>query len=447
MKRTFPAVLKLLYREPGQCSTSLYMHRRLLPLTVLGVLLLSTACSSLPGRGSARNADFEALHKTLQKERLRPRQVRRLSREVLSAEIIRAKDREDRPFVSALGGCSRQLSRALETRARTRDGVGAEAALLLLEDGQLRGAKRRFTKEEDGAWRALSARASSDEGELRRSYFTDDDERVRRAALLAALEAADADDVEALLEVARLDPDPLTRSRAYQVLGRIGGERVALALVDRFETADEALRLAIVDAWAQPGLYKSGGRRNLSRLLTHETGFDALYAASILARDENESLRNRGINRLLAFTKEGTTDERRMAARLLPAGRKGTVLRLLQLTKSEDREVAVIATARLLGNSEHRDKAQATLLKWARESSSVGFQARSALSATGDERVLPFMKQQMRSESPQARRVAGAALVRLGAFTELAPLLADNDPNVRRVVACQVLGRAPLPAE
>lgn len=447
MKRAFGPVLQLLYREPGQCSTSLYMHPRLLHLTVLGAMILSTACSSLPGRGSARNADFETLQKTLQKERLKPGQVRRLAREVLSAEIIRSKDREDRPFISGLGACSRPLFPALETRAKTRDGVGAEAALLLLDGGRLQGARRRFAEEKDGAWRALSARASEDDGEMRRRYFTDVDERVRRAALLAALEARDEHDIEELLSVARLDPDPLSQSRAYQVLGSIGGERVALALVDRFTTADEAQRLAIVDAWAKPRLYDQGGRRNLTRLLTHETGFDALYAASILSRDEDETLRNRGINRLLYFTKEGTTEERRMAARLLPGGRKGTVLRLVELTESKDREVAVIATARLLGDEQHRDMAQSMLLKWAREPNSVGFQARSALSVTGDERILPFMKQQMKSESPESRRVAGAALVRLGAYTELAPLLADEDPDVRRVVACQALARAPLPLE
>lgn len=423
------------------------MHARLLHLTVLGALFLSTACASLPGLRSARSADFDALRATLEKERLTPPQVRRLAREVLSAEIIRAKDREDRPFVSGLRACSQMLSQALEVRARTRDGVGAEAALLLLEGGKLRGAARRFGDEEDGAWRALSARASAKDGELRRSYFTDDDERVRRAALLSALEAKDAQDVDELLTVARLDPDPLTKSRAYQVLGSIGGKRVALALLDRFETADEALRLAIVDAWAAPALYEEGGRAQLTRLLTHERGFDALVAASVLAREENETLRNRGINRLLYFTKEGTTEERRMAVRLLPGGPKGTVMRLLELTKSEDREVAVIAWARLLGNDEHRDEAQSMLLKWARENSSVGIQARSALAATGDERVLPFMLSQMKSKHPESRRVAGAALVRLGAFTELAPLLADEEPDVRRVVACGAVARAPLELE
>lgn len=122
-------------------------------------------------------------------------------------------------------------------------------------------------------------------------------------------------------------------------------------------------------------------------------------------------------------------------------------MRLLELTKSDDREVAVIAWARLLGDPEQRELSQATLLKWAKEETSVGFQARSALSVTGDERILPLMLEQMRSKSPESRRVAGATLVRLGAYTELAPLLADEDPNVRHAVACQAITRAPLPVE
>lgn len=423
------------------------MQSRLLTWTLAGALLFSTACSPLPGLKSARSADFEALRKTLSRERLQPAQVRRLAKEVLAAEIVRAKDREDRPFVSGLGSCSRPLHAALRRRAQTRDGVGAEAALLLLEDGHLRDAEHRFADEKDGAWRALSARDAKRDGELRRSYFTDVDERVRRAALSAALEVADENDVEELLEVARLDPDPLTRNRAYQTLGRIGGERVALALFDRFVSADEELKLAIVDAWSKPELYEQGGRHQLVRLLTHESGLDALVAASILARENDESLQSRGLNRLLYFADEGTTDERRLAARLLPAGSSVTTRKLLELTRSQNGQVALIAWARLLGDERHRDAAQRALLALSRKKTSEGFQARSALAAAGDERILPFMKKQMNSKAPENRRIAGTALVRLGAYPELAPLLADEDPAVRHAVACRVLARAPLEVE
>jgi HEAT repeat protein len=423
------------------------MYLRVLRFTLTGSFVFLVACSSLPGLGSARQADFDALRGTLKTERLRPRQVRRLAQETLSAEIVRAKDRQDRAFIAGLQGCSGSLTSALSKRAKTRDGVGAEAALLLVEQGRLQGALKKFRNEEDGAWRALSARASRRDGELRRKYFSDDDERVRRAALLAALESKDAQDVSGLLEVARLDPDPLIRNRAYQALGSIGGPRVAEALKDRFATANEEQRLAIVDAWAQPGIYEAGGRGQLARLLTQKQGIEALAASSILARDSNKTLRNLAETRLLWFTEEGTTDERRLALRLLPAHSPRTAQKLVELTKADDAEVAVIAWARLLGNKEKRATAQAALLTMAQEESSTGHQARSALAAAGDERILPLMKKQMQSPSPEARRTAGTALVRLGAFTELSPLLADPEPEVRRPIACRVLARPPLPAD
>lgn len=419
-------------------------HYRIASICALGVL---AACSSIPGLKDARQADFPGLRKSLEGQDLQPRQVRTLAEATLSAEIVRAKDRQDRPFIRSLRACSGRLLNALEKRAQKKDGVGAEAALLLLESDRIKGAATRYADEEDGAWRALSARAARTEDELRREYFTDDDQRVRRAALLAAREAAEDADIEDLLEVARLDPDPLTRSRAYQVLGHIGGERVTLALRDRFEAADEQMRLAIVDAWSKTGLYEKGGRAHLARLLTHENGFDALHAASVLAGDEDESLRNRALNRLIRFTKDGTTEERRMALRLLPVSERDARIRLLELTRVENEQVAVIAWARLLGHASHRAKAQKKLLAWAKSDSEVALQARSALSASGDERILPLMLEQMTSSAPQTRRVAGSALIRLGAFSEVAPLLADEDPEVRRYVACRVLARPPLPVK
>src|SRR5690606_16723531 len=106
----------------------------------------------------------------------------------------------------------------LASRAKTHDGVGAEAAMILLELDQLDGAER-FASDPDGAWRALAARDSAERQLARQKYYLDPDERVRQAALLAAREANDETEIEHLLEVARLDPDPVTRSQAILTLG------------------------------------------------------------------------------------------------------------------------------------------------------------------------------------------------------------------------------------
>lgn len=405
------------------------------------VLLAAVGCSSLPGLTSARNADFDSLRKVLEKEELSPAQVRRLAKETLSAEVVRAEDRRDREFIRSLRSCANPLHGALEKRSEREDGVGAEAALLLLEGGRLDERVGKYRNAEDGAWRALAARASKNDDEARQRYFTDPDERVRRTALSAALEAADPGDVPHLLEVSRLDPDPLTRNRAFQTLAKIGGPQVSVALEDRFDVADEELRLAIVDAWGKPALYTAGGREELRRLLTHEHGFDALHAAHLLAKDDDESLRNRALHRLIRFSKDGSAEERRMAIRFLPSHEKATVARLLELTETEDAQVAVIAWARLLGNRHYQKRAQKNLFEWADSDAPVAFQARAALAAGGDEGVLPLMLEQMRSKLPENRKVAGNGLVRLGALSEVAPLLADEDEGVRRDIACRILRR------
>jgi hypothetical protein len=152
------------------------MIGRCAPFLMVAVL---SACSTLPGLRAAREADYDSLRKTLETERLSPGQVRRLAQETLSTEVVRAKDREDREFIGGLRGCTSPLFGALERRSTTRDGVGAEAALLLLEAGRLDGSAKKFASEKDGAWRALSARDAKRDGDLRRKYFSDDDERVR----------------------------------------------------------------------------------------------------------------------------------------------------------------------------------------------------------------------------------------------------------------------------
>lgn len=405
------------------------------------VLFVLCACSSLPGLRSAREADFASLRKTLEREKLEPDQVRRLARETLSAEIVRAKDREDRPFIRGLRACSSSVFGALDKRSQTEDGVGGEAALLLLEAGRLRGGVRKYKDAEDGAFRALAARSAKRDGAVRRGYFTDPDERVRRAALTASTEALDEEDVPELLEVSRLDPDPMSRSLAFSALSRIGGERVTLALKDRFDTAEEQLRLAIVDAWGKPALFDAGGRDQLVRLLTETAGFETLHAARILAEDEDETTRNLALGRLIQLSKDGTKDERRMAVTFLPSHREVTVRRLLELTDVEDEHVSVIAWARLLGNPHYRTRAQVRLLKWADSDSPVAFQARAALAAAGDERILPLMKKQSRAPEPETRLVAGNGLIRLGALTQVAPLLADENENVRQAIACRTLAR------
>lgn len=412
---------------------------------LLGVPLVS-ACATTPGLKQAQSADLDGLRKTLENKKLTPSETREIAAAVLGAEVENAEDREDRSFIRSLRPCSSQLKGALTKRARKHDGVGAEAALLLYDAGSWDQRDGKYAEDEDGAWRALAARASVDDDTQRRNYFVDPDERVRRAALSAALEAQDAGDLEALLEVSRLDPDPLSRNRAYQVLGRLGGPRVTQALQDRYEAGNEEIRLAIVDAWAQKKTFMAGGEVILSRLISQENGFPALHAASVLVKQsKNPELRNRAATRLLRFAKEGTVAERRMALRYMPLSRGETIPLLVEQRNSDDAEVALIAWARLLGHKQHHDAAQTTLSEIARSDDPLAYQARSALAAAADDRVLPLLIIQAQSEDPSTRQVAGYGLIRLAAWPHVAPLLADQNDNVRHAVSCRALSTPPRP--
>ncbi len=409
---------------------------------LFGLPLLS-GCSSTPGLKQAQHADYDGLRRTLSEHNLSASQTRRIAQAVLSADVRSAKDREDRDFVRSLRACSSKLTGALTERAETADGVGAEAALLLLESGNWNKNPQSFKDAEDGAWRALAARAATLDGKQRRKFFVDDDERVRRAALSAALETADAKDLPALLEVSRLDPDHLTRNRAYQTMGRIGGPEVTAALRDRYLPADEELRLAIVDAWGQPRVFKAGGERELTRIMTHESGFPSLHAASILVRKSESDLANQAATRLERFVIDGTPQERRLALRVLPIERSDTTPLLVAQTKNDDQEVALIAWARLLGSPKYEKSAQKALSEWARSDSHLAYQARAALAASADDRILPLLIRQSEDDDPETRQVAGYGLVRLGSWPYIARLLADPEPAVRHAVACRAVARAP----
>jgi len=385
------------------------------------------------------------LRKTLAGPEGKSTDVARLSREVLSYEITASREIDDRRFIASLRPCALKVDGPLEKRSKTRDAIGGEAALLLYEIGEYDGpAPKRFQSSPEGAFRALAARDTSSDHAQRVAYFVDDDQRVRQAALEAAVEAKDESDLVALLEVSRLDPSPFIRSRALYALGQLGGARVHHALVDRLVTPSADLQLAVLDALAQPGVAEVDGYAALLRTSESKQGSLALHAAYLLsqlamrppATPDQRSLAATGTARLLAFAQHGSEEERRLALRLLPATAAETEAALLAASKDPNPEVQVIAWARLLGREKWRPPAEAALLTFARGSDRVGYQARSALAAGGSLEVLPYFTQQAKAPQVELRLLAGQAFIRLERDQELAPLLADPSSRVRRTLAC-----------
>ena len=402
-------------------------------------LLLAISCVNSSALRHAQRGQRLQLKSELARKTPSPGQARELSRAVLNHEIKAAQDRQDRQFIQTLRGCSSGLPGALVSRAKTHDGVGAEAAMILLELDQF-DAPERFASDDDGAWRALAARASSERPETRQKYYLDPDERVRRAALIAAREAHDPADADHLLEIARLDPDPITRSHAILTLGTYKSERVSGALHDRFMKMDEALRLAVVQAWGTPELYAHGGQKELERLVAHNTGLEVVAAASILARDLAPEVKNPAMTRMIRFMNEGTTDEQRLALIMMPVSSVDTTSALIEKTHAEDTQVAIIAWSRLLSHPTFQKRAedQLTTLATSSPDPSLVLQAEAALAAGGSIKVEPLLKNRLGDKDPSIRKVSGIGLVRLGLIAEAAALLADEDADVRRTIACRI---------
>jgi hypothetical protein len=338
--------------------------------------------------------------------------------------------------------CAGSLLPVLHERAERADDIGAEATLVLLERGEL-GRDAQVTRHREassGAWRAVAARAAVAPryGALRRSFVRDPDERVRRAALHAAVEAAAPGDLEELLEAARLDPDPLSRSLAARAAGAIGGERAVLALKDLFARADETMRTSIVEAWSEARAYTAGGSRELVRLAEQGSGPPSLAASGALVRRGGADAAI-GRAKLVRAIREGTLLERRLAIELAPLPDADVLRALDDAKKNDDAEVRVLALARLLDVPERRPQARAALTALAGQKSAAGQRARSALAGIGDQAVASKLADDLKARQPEERQQGALGLMRLGDWSRAATALADDDPDVRTAVACQML--------
>lgn len=367
--------------------------------------------------------------------------VAELAKAVASREVASAEGASGVRHVRALLGCAHPMLTALRQRAEVHDDPGAEAmlALLAVRDAEPSTLVTRYARETDPAWRAVAARAAIDKRDTlaRRAWFVDPDERVRRSALEAALFAPDPLDLDLLLESFRLDPDPLSRSLAARAAGAIGGEPAVLGLKDRFARADEGGRLTLVEAWAMPAAYESGGARELRIVAEAGAGLVSIAAADALLRsgDNDGSL----VGLLVTAIDHGSEDERRLAVRLAPTGEPRVLAALDRARKDENVEVRVIALARLLGVAARATEASKGLREMAAKKDGTADEARAALAAFGDRSVVSSLVEQSQKGEPWQRGRSAVALFRLGETVPAAKVLADADPGVRIRVSCGIL--------
>jgi hypothetical protein len=411
---------------------------------VVLVSLLLAACATTGAVESALHGDLSTLRARLAEEKrsgdLDRQRVTEIAHAVAAREIHSGTGLAGARRIHSLRRCSEPLLGDLDDRADRFDEGGAEATLVLLASGRLRHASlvEKYGEADSGAWRAVAARAarSAEFFTLRRRYYLDPDERVRRAALEAANEAPSAADFDALAEAARLDPEPMARSLAVRALGKLGGERAARTLRDLWERADDDVRASILEAYATKATFGAGGREALLREAEADRGVLAVAAAGELLRVD-AAYRETGVALLLRSLADGDGDERRMAVLLAPLEHP-SVVAALKRTGEADPEVRVVALEKLVAVPKERGNALAELKKLAK-ASTASESAHQALARAGDAGVAPKFRADLAAKDELRRKAAGRALLALGDYASAATLLGDGSADVRITTACTIL--------
>ncbi len=414
---------------------------------------LLAGCATTPAVRTALQGDLAQLKQDIaaaqQERQLDHGAVVKLAQAVGEREVMSAAGADGAARVRTLRPCARHLRSTIEQRADSGDDVAAELTLILVE---LHATDRdsfasRYAQSSSGAWRAVAARALTKPGqtEQRRRFFDDPDERVRRAVFTAAREAHEPSELDALLESARLDPDPQSKALAASAAGAIGGERAVLALKDNWARADDTERLGIVDAWAEHNSWAAGGARELAVAAETALGLAPVSASLALARAGGPEAAAASA-RLRRYIADGSDDEKRLALSSAPLDDE-TVAAIREAAKKASPELRAVALARLSAEAQYRTEAILALRALANQkaTSDAELHARdaavSALARAGDPSVRATLIKTLSSKDHWARQRAAEDLTSLGDYSDAASALADEDASLRSDVACGILAR------
>jgi len=426
---------------------------RRLRLGWCSALVLLAACGPKPPVKTALQGNLVSLKQDIESaqrsQKLDHDTVVNLALALGERELMSAQGSDGAIRVRSLRMCARPLRDTMERRADSGDDVAAELTLILLEThaADRTALLKRYAQSSSGSWRAVAARAAvrPAETDLRKSFFSDPDERVRRAAFSAARDAHEASELEALLEAARLDPDPTSQSLAVRAAGTIGGERAVLALKDLWAQADDALRIAIVDGWTEHASFVAGGGRELAAASEAAAGLSSVSAAYALVRSGGMDSPAAGA-RLRSYILDGSDDEKRLALSVAPLeGENETAI--VEASKKATPELRALALGRLSNVLAHRTEAILALRALAnvKPTSDSDVHARdaaiSALAEAGDTSVHATLVKDLTDKDRQTRWRAAQGLTNLGDYASVATALADDDVSLRSDLACSILAR------
>ncbi len=416
---------------------------------------LLAGCATSPPVRTALQGNLAQLKQDIasaqREHRLDHGAVVKLAQAIGEREVMSATGSDGAERVRTLRPCARRLRSAIERRADTGDDVAAELTLILVEahaEGRDQAA-RRYAQSSSGAWRAVAARAlvKPAQTEQRRRFFNDPDERVRRAAFTAARDAHEPSELDALLESARLDPDPESKTLAAAAAGAIGGERAVLALKDVWTQADDSARMGIVDAWAEHNSIIAGGDRELAIAAESAGGLAPVSASLALARAGGPEAAPANA-RLRRYIADGSDDEKRLALSSAPLDDENAAA-LEEASKKASPELRAVALARLSNEPAHRTAAILALRALANQkiSSDAERHARdaavNALAQAGDVSVRATLVKNLSDKDRWARKQAADGLAALDDYSDAATVLGDDDASLRSDLACTILAREP----
>ena len=412
--------------------------------------LLHITCSTTSIQRTAETGTYDAFCKALsERANIDRSELRSLALTIAQRELGQFKTSVGRQQVDAARHCYAPLARSISDRAAGQDAAASAASVLLLEKKALdpEALIAKYQSSRQAHWRAVAARAAwgPDHGPLRRILLTDMSKNVRRRALQASLVAKDPLDVPQLIEAAHHDPEPTLQSLAIRVLGKIGGSTLSLTFRDWWDAADEAIHLALVDAWSQAPTRDHGGQEQLKRLLELPLSLPTIAASQRLL-DTTGNAGNEATQRAENYL-VGALRQKDLSAQLLDFAASGAPLKppyielLHTLTQHDNPRVSARAWARLLHSPKHRLKATKALVRTLGADDAARRIAIPALLAIKDASVIPHFRALLRDATvPSNRSQAAIALLQLGQLRDTALTLSDPDPVARFVTACAILG-------
>jgi HEAT repeat protein len=414
------------------------------------IALGGAACATRSAMRAVERGDLAALRADIgvreKAGRISNRDAACLARAVAERDLRAAFGPDAVERVRDARSCAHELDGALAARMATHDAAGAEAALARIESGGLDlDDVRVFVADAQPAWRAVATRAlvRPADRDARIHALVDPDPQVRRQAARAAREAGNAGDLIPLVEVARVDPQPIVRTEAVRAIANLratpNGGAIVDALRDVWTLGDDALREDIVLAWSSPTLWGTGGREALRVVVAADHGHAAIEAAAAVLRhrDADDDVAQLAVAQLVRAIEGGSRASRLHALAQSPLDRRELFDSVQAVTGDDDVQVRVAALARLAETRSARVKDDLVLLSGT--GSPVAGRARFALAASGDRRVQAWVEQDLAADQPEVRLAAGTELAAMGVAARGAFLLADEDPGVRMRAACTIV--------